>query len=85
MSQCRACGKEILFIRTVAGKSMPCDAEPIRFRPMSRFGTEQNENFVTPDGRVYRGVRDPEGTELGYRSHWASCTNAKDFRRGKNG
>ena len=83
MSQCRACGKEIVFIRTVAGNSIPCDAEVIRFRPMSRFGKEKKENFVMTDGRVCSGVRDPEGTELGYRSHWASCPNAKDFRRGK--
>jgi hypothetical protein len=83
MSQCRACGKEILFIRTIAGNSMPCDAEVIRFRPMSRFGNEHNENFVKPDGRVCSGQRDPKGECVGYRTHWASCTKPEEFRRGK--
>lgn len=85
MSKCRGCGKEITFIRSAAGNNIPCDAEPIRFREMSRFGKEKKENFVTMDGRIRSGQRDPKGECVGYRSHWATCTEAGKFRRGKNG
>ena len=81
MSQCRACGKEIVFIRSTAGNNIPCDAEPIRFRMVSRFGKEKKENFVTPDGRIRSGQRDPKGECVGYRTHWASCTKPEEFRK----
>ncbi len=81
---CRGCGKMILWTTTKAGKPMPCDPEIIRFKPMSRFGENMGpEKFMTPEGNVYRGVRDPAGDKLGYISHFATCPNAGDFRRRK--
>ena len=31
-STCRGCGAPIVWIRTAAGKSMPCDAEPVLYK-----------------------------------------------------
>ena len=28
---CKACGRPIVWIRTIKGKAMPCDAEPIPY------------------------------------------------------
>ena len=28
---CKACGRSIVWIRTIKGKPMPCDAEPIPY------------------------------------------------------
>lgn len=82
-SKCRACGKPIAFIKTVNGKSIPVDPEPISFIP------EDNYNkFVMMDGTVKRG-REYDGDELdaqiyltvGYRSHFATCPAADSFRK----
>lgn len=83
---CRGCGKQIAFIRTINGKSIPVDPDPVTFIP------EDNYNkFVMMDGTVKRG-REYDGDELdaqiylteGYRSHFATCPAAEDFRRKKN-
>lgn len=83
---CRGCGKLIAFIKTKNGKSIPVDPEPIRFLPEDDYN-----KFVTMDGTVKRG-KEYEGDELdaerymmeGYRSHFATCPAADDFRRKKN-
>ena len=80
---CRGCGKPICFIKSVNGKSIPVDPEPIRFIPQEGF-----DKFVMPDGTVERGqAKTPvweETTHIGYRSHWATCPAADDFRKKKN-
>lgn len=86
ITTCRGCGKPIAFIKTINGKSIPVDPEPIRFLPEDNY-----EKFVMDDGTVQRGVV-VEGDELdaqrflmkGYRSHFATCPAADDFRRKKN-
>ncbi len=80
---CKGCGKKILWTTTKAGRPMPCDPEIVRFRPMTRFGPDQGpEKFMTPEGLVRRGIRDPEGTMEGYVSHFATCPKAGEFRKG---
>ena len=83
---CRGCGKPIAFIKSVSGKSIPVDPEPIYFIP-----EDEKHKFVLMDGTVKRGspVESDEtgGTkiaEIGYRSHWSTCPAAEDFRRKKN-
>ncbi len=76
MGYCRSCGARVRWIRTTAGKAMPVNAEPIRFE---RGGGP--ETFVTPEGKVERGKRDPEGTLTGYISHFATCPHADRHRR----
>lgn len=76
MSKCKSCGKEIIWVNTKRGKSMPCDAAPIRF---SR--AEKGELFVTPFGEVVSGVRCSTSDEIGYISHFATCPNANQHRK----
>lgn len=87
---CRGCGKQILWTRTAAEKSMPCDPQLKAFIPDSG-----PEIFITPEGETRRGRACetlPE-TELvpggrtgpeklrGYTPHWATCPDWKRFKR----
>lgn len=80
---CRGCGKPIAFIKTKNGKSIPVDPEPITFIPELDY-----DKFVLPDGTVQRGQAAEETVKeevlTGYRSHFATCPAADDFRRKKN-
>ena len=77
---CRGCGKEIAFIRTVKGKSMPVDPEPVYFIPAGGPNT-----YVMIDGSIRRGREpkqaDRESSMIGYRSHFATCPAADRFRK----
>lgn len=73
---CRSCGARIVWIKTAAGKSMPCNADLITF---TRGGGP--ETFVTPEGKIERGKRDRNGALTGYISHFATCPNANRHRR----
>ena len=78
-TQCRACGAEIGFIKTAAGKTCPVDAKSVYFLP--DLG---DELCVLPDGTAQRGLRvDEEGnsTQIGYVSHFATCPEADKFRK----
>ncbi len=75
MSTCKACGEEILWLRTRAGKRMPVDPET--------FGQHQLEHgvtVVTPDGTVLRGGSSIASAAYGYAPHWATCTHPEQFR-----
>ena len=80
-TKCRGCGAEISFIKTVKGKSMPVDPESVYFVPGGGPNT-----YVMINGEVQRG-REPEWNEdqakawIGYRSHFASCPAADEFRK----
>lgn len=79
---CRGCGKEIAFIKTVKGKSMPVDPESVYFIPAGGPNT-----YVMMDGRIQRGreprQEDNEAVRIGYRSHFVTCPAADDFRSKK--
>lgn len=80
---CRGCGKEIAFIKTVKGKTMPVDPDAVRFIPAGGPNT-----YVMMDGSIQRGRGlkhddDNEGSMIGYISHFATCPNADDFRKRK--
>ena len=76
---CRGCGKDIAFIRTKAGKSMPVDADAVEFIPAGGPNT-----YVMIDGSIQRGREkhwdDMENGMIGYRSHFATCPAADKFR-----
>lgn len=80
MGNCRLCGRLVVWIRTKAGKNMPCDAELIDYRvPPDKTGKER---FVTPDGEVVAAERS-KGTVAdgcGYISHFATCPGANKRR-----
>lgn len=79
-SVCRGCGGPILWIRTPAGRSMPCDPEPVEYW-QSPTGLQR---IVTPNGQVVSASL--EGlpglaTGRGYISHFATCPEARAFSR----
>lgn len=78
-SACWGCGKPIGFLKTVKGKTMPVDPEPMYFVAAGGPNT-----YVTEDGSVVRG-REPgpgeSGVRIGYRSHFATCPAADSFRK----
>ena len=78
-TKCRACGAEIGFIKTVKGKTMPVNAEGVCFTPGGGPDT-----FVMPDGRIERGRRRANGSEIGFVSHFATCPAANEFRKGRH-
>ena len=78
---CKSCGKEIVWIKTIAGKAMPCDAAPQYYR--QRPGGKRK--IVTPNGEVLSCeiLENPEqATGVGYTPHWATCSAPNRFRRG---
>lgn len=81
--KCISCGADIKWIKTVSGRAMPCDPEPVRF-----LADKDNaeETFVMANGAVVRGRRAPDEypfTYTGYISHFATCPYAKQHRRAK--
>ncbi|GFI46247.1 hypothetical protein IMSAGC019_01560 [Lachnospiraceae bacterium] len=78
--QCGGCGCRILWIRTKAGKNMPCNPTMLNYRKEPGG----KEKIVTQDGEVVSGITgvSPEEADgIGYTSHFATCTQAKRFRR----
>ena len=77
---CRGCGKEIAFIKTEKGKTMPVDPEPMYFIPGGGPNT-----YVMLDGSIQRGRETEQGDRekawIGYRSHFANCPAADKFRK----
>lgn len=72
MSLCQKCEAPIVWIRTPAGKTMPCDAKPVYIIP-DETGPEK---AVTKDGHVVscRYTQDPDqAAVLGYVPHFATC------------
>lgn len=79
-STCRGCGAEIVWIKTVSGKSMPCDASPVYYNMMAG----DNDRIVCPDGVVISCeiVADPNrSTGFGFVPHWSTCSKADNFRK----
>lgn len=83
-TKCRACGAEIGFIKTKAGKSVPVDAASVYFK-FDPLGTDV---FVMMNGEVKRGRQITEDAapldcepEIGYVCHFATCPEADKFRK----
>ena len=83
---CRGCGKEIAFIKTEKGKSMPVDPEPVWIR-MEAGGNP----FMRADGTYVYGHKagdaddDPDSNLIeAYISHFATCTEPEAFRKRKS-
>jgi hypothetical protein len=62
---CPVCGK-LHFVRTVAGKHMPCELE-------LAIGNDQ-KTLVTHDGRT---VRKASAEVSGYEPHWGYCVRGE--------
>ena len=69
---CRECGKPLIFIRTRAGKNMPCEAEPVLYWPDDAGPLM----FYQRDGSYERGTLEGHPAvpqESGYVPHWGRC------------
>lgn len=79
--QCKACNQPIVFIKTKAGKKMPCDWQQVAYAQRD----DGPDTIITPNGETVRGTvqkqADGHSTGLGYKPHWASCKGADTFRR----
>ena len=79
-SFCRACGAPIIFIKTVGGKTIPCNPEEFAYTQKAGGGLK----IVTPNGEVVSAEmpEDPQkATGIGYISHFATCPEADKFRK----
>ena len=80
---CKACGKPIVFITTVAGKKMPCDAMMRAYEP----DADGPDTIITKDGQTVRGrvlAHASGGGNLGRIPHWANCPGAAGLRKMRN-
>lgn len=76
MSKCKYCGAEIEWIKTPAGKYMPCDAQKVEYTP----NPVGSRTIITPRGEVVRGyfltdnlAGNPNNVRTGYIPHWVTC------------
>ncbi len=79
-ANCRACGAEIMFIKTTAGKTTPVDAKAVFYIP----DPKGKNLYVLPDGTTERGWTVPvqgDAAKIGYVSHFATCPEADKFRK----
>lgn len=82
MTKCRSCGADIIWIITKTGRKMPCNAEPIFF-DLANMNDEGTKVFVKDNGTIAIGIENPEGQEVGYISHFATCPEADKWRTKK--
>ena len=78
--KCRGCGAQIIWIKTAAGKSMPCNAEAVRYWAKAKAAGK----VVTPNGEVISCEFEGDAqaaTGIGYVSHFSTCPKAKTFRK----
>ena len=80
-SICQGCGRLIAWVKTPAGRNMPCDPDKVLYWAAPQ-GTHK---IVTQSGQVVSAflMGPPEkATGYGYISHWATCPQAGAFRGG---
>ena len=75
VSVCKGCQKNITWIRTKAGKQMPCDS----YGP---YAPNSGGIIVTKGGEVIAAEK-IKGSILAYRPHWGNCPAVKDFKKPK--
>lgn len=76
---CRGCGARIVWIKTPAGKAMPCDPSPVYYKA----DPEGKDRIVTTRGEVVACTitTGADATDAGYRPHWATCPQAGHFKK----
>ncbi len=77
---CSGCGCSILWVKMRTGNNMPCNPVLVNYKKDS-YGKEK---IVTLNGEVVTGitgVSQEESDGTGYISHFATCSQAKNFRK----
>lgn len=82
VTKCRGCNREIRFIKTVKGKTMPVDPDPVRVIPMLNGKPYIRKDGVFVYGRIAGDADDDPDSkaETAYVSHFATCPEADRFR-----
>lgn len=79
-AKCMNCGAHILWIRTTAGRMMPCEPGLVPY--WEKLGAKGK--IVTSNGEVlsceYEGDTE-KATGLGYLPHWGNCSRKKEGTR----
>lgn len=76
---CSYCGRQVMWIKTKAGKNMPVNPEMISYR-RPKMGEKASEKIVTQEGEVVCADRANSGAQAegtGYISHFATCTGRR--------
>jgi hypothetical protein len=80
--ECRSCGAEIIWARTLSGRQMPVDAEP---QPGGTVALENRQGFtravVYTDAMSVK-LLGPEARQRLRNSHFATCPHADQWRHG---
>ena len=79
MPKCKSCGAEIIFIKTMKRRLMPCLKQPVLCVP-SAAG---KEFICLEDGKLVKADRCENGTDggvRGYLPHWGNCPGAKNHK-----
>lgn len=77
MSKCRNCGADLMWVRTKAGRNMPCNTEKVFF---IKGGPE---TFVTEKGDIVTGTRTAirvAPAVIGHVPHYTTCPGALQNR-----
>lgn len=79
MSRCSSCGAPIVWLRTKAGKSMPCNAGLIPYKA----NPNGKQILITDWGDAVRCDLTFTGPPTGKArmSHFATCPNARQHRK----
>ena len=79
MAKCKSCGEEIRWIKTTAGKNMPCNPLGVRYWAQPKA----KGKVITPYGEVVSCVFEGEGplTGVGYVPHFSTCQSVNQHRK----
>ena len=78
MSQCKSCGANIKWVKTMRGKNMPVDEDSVGVSDC-----EDGDLLITESGRTFRVGEQNPPQELLYVSHWSTCPKADSHRSPK--
>lgn len=78
MAVCKSCGATIKWLKTIRGKSMPVDAEPVELEDVDNGSLLVSRLGVT--ARVGEENKPDPNLEW-YITHWATCPDGDQFRR----
>lgn len=78
---CRSCGAAIVWTLTEAGRRMPVDVEPADGGTLRLEESQDGSDVIY--AFVVRGNVRPPSEDL-YRSHFATCPNARSHRKARS-
>lgn len=78
--RCKSCSAPIFALKNSKGKTVWCNAKPVRYD----FAVE-GALLVTEDGDYVRGKVSGSGMDTGYMPHYTTCPKAADFKKYSGG